>query len=52
MSRDKLKHQVRQQFLSPEKFILSHDKTFMSHWRLRYTMNGKQVDAAIDTFLI
>ena len=31
MSRGKLKHQVRGQFLSHDNFILSHDITFMSH---------------------
>ena len=42
---DKLKHKVKQQFLSC-------DNIFMLHWRLRYTMTGKQVDAAIDAFLV
>ena len=45
MSGSKLKHQVRQNFLS-------RDITFMSHWRLRYTMTGKQIDTAIDAFLV
>ena len=31
MSRDKLKHQVRGKFLWLDKFLLSHDITFMSH---------------------
>ena len=52
MSHDKLKHQVKGQFLSGDKFFLSHDITFISHWWLRYTMNGKPVDAAIDSFLL
>ena len=52
LSRDKLKHQVRGQFLSRDKFILSRDVTFMSHRWLRYTMTAKQVNAAIDVFLI
>ena len=47
MSRDKLKHQVRGQFLSRDKFILSHDITFMSHRWLGYTMSAKEVSAAI-----
>ena len=49
MSRNKLKHQVRGQFMSCDKFILSHD---MSHRWLRYTMTAKQVNAAIDVFLV
>ena len=52
MSHDKLKHQVRRQFLSRDKFILSHDITFMSHRWLRYTITAKQVNAAIDVFLV
>ena len=52
MSRDKLKHQVRGQFMSRDKFILLHDITFMSHRWLRYTMTAKQVNAAIDAFLV
>ena len=43
MSPDKLKHKVMQQFLSPDKFSLLRDITFMSYWRLHYTMTGKQV---------
>ena len=35
-----------------DKFILSRDITFMSHWRLRYIMTVKQVNAAIDVFLV
>ena len=50
MSHDKLQYQVRQRFLLRDKFILSRDITFMSHWRSRYTMTGKQVGAAIDAF--
>ena len=45
MSRDELKHQVRVQFLS-------RDITFMSHRWLRYTIAAKQVNAAIDIFLV
>ena len=52
MSRDKLKHQVRGDVLSRDKFILSRDITFMSHRWLRYTMNAKQVNAAMDVFLV
>ena len=52
MSRDKLKQQVRGQFLSHDKFIVSRDITFMSHQWLRYTMTAKQVNAAIDVFLV
>ena len=48
MSRDKAIHQVRQQFSLHDKFILSCDITFMWHWRLCYTMTGKQVDAVIN----
>ena len=50
MSRDKLKHQVRGQFLSHNKFILSRDITFISHRWLCYTMTAKQINAAIDVF--
>ena len=52
MLRDKLKHQVRGQFLSRDKFILSHDVTSMLPRWLRYTMTAKQVNAAIDVFLV
>ena len=52
MSRDKLKHQVRGQFLSLDKFIWSRDITFMSHRWLRYTMTAKQVNAAINVLLV
>ena len=45
MSRDKLKQQLRGQFLSS-------DITFMSHRWLCYTMTAKQVNAAIDVFLV
>ena len=44
MSRDKLKHQIRGQFLL-------RDITFMCHRWLRYAMTAKQVNAAIDVFL-
>ena len=46
MSPDKLKYQVN------NKINLSRDKTFMSHWRLRYTMTGNQAEAAMDAFLL
>ena len=52
MSRNKLKDQVKGQFLSRDKFILLHDITFMLNWWLRYTMTAKQVNAAIDVFLV
>ena len=52
MSRDKLKHQVKVQFLWRLKFILSRDVTSMSHRWLRYTMNAKQANAVIDVFLV
>ena len=52
LSRNKLKHQVRGQFLSRNKFILSHDITVMSNRWLRCTMTAKQVNAAIDVFLV
>ena len=42
----------RGQFLPRDKFILSHDITFMSHRWLRYTMTAKQINAAIDAFLV
>ena len=45
MSHDKLKHEVKGQFLS-------RDITFMSHRWLRYTMTGKKANAAIDVFLV
>ena len=48
MSRDKMKHHVRKQFLSRDKFILSCNITFMSQWRLRYTMTLKIDDYAKD----
>ena len=38
--------------LSRDKFILSRDITFMSHRWLHYTMTTKQVNAAIDVFLV
>ena len=49
MSLNKLKHQVRQQFS-----LCDHtcDVSFVSHWKSRYTLTGKQVDAAIDAFLV
>ena len=52
VSRNKLKHQIKGQILSRDKFILSRDVTFMSHRWLRYTMTAKQVNAAIDVFLV
>ena len=52
MSGDKLKHQVRGHFLSCDKFILSRDITLMSHRWLRYNMTAKQVDVAMDVFLV
>ena len=53
MSRNKLKHQVRGQFLSRDKSILLRDITFMSHRWLCYTTTAKQViNAAIDVFLV
>ena len=52
MLRDKLKHQVRGQFLSRDKFILSRDINFMSRRWLCYTMTAKQVNTAIDVFLV
>ena len=52
MSRDKLKHRIRQQFLSRDKFIVSFDINFMLHLRLHYTVIGKQEDAVIDVFLL
>ena len=52
MSRDKLKHQIRRQFLSHDKFILYRDIAFMWHRWLRFTMTAKQVNAAIDVFLV
>ena len=48
----KLKHQVRRRFLSRDKFILLHHITFMSYRWLRCTMTAKQVNAAIDIFLV
>ena len=39
------------QMMLCDKTILSRDITSMSHWELRYTMTGKQVDAMIDAFL-
>ena len=36
-----------------EKFIFLRDITFMSHWRLCYTMTAKQVyAAAIEVFVV
>ena len=43
MSRDKLKHQVNQQFLSRTKFTLSEDISFMLHWRLCYLAVPKDI---------
>ena len=31
---------------------MSHDITFMQHWKLCYTLTGKLVDAAIDLLLV
>ena len=39
-------------FVSRDKFILSRDITFMSRRWLRYTMTAKQVNVAIDLFLV
>ena len=44
-------HKISEKFLSHDKTILPRDMILMSHWGLRYTMNGKQVDAMIDAFL-
>ena len=52
MSRDKLKHQVKGQFLSRDNVILLRDITFMSHRWLRYIMTAKQVNAEINVFLV
>ena len=52
MSRDKLKHEVRGRFLSRDKFILLHDIPFMSRRWLHYAMTAKQVNPAIDVFLV
>ena len=52
MSHDKLKHQVIEQFLSHDKFILLRDITFMFYRWLRYTMTAKLINAAIDVFLV
>ena len=48
----RLPFQVRGQVLSRDKFSLSADITFMSHRWLRYTMTAKQVNVAIDVFLV
>ena len=32
--------------------IFSRDKFIRSHWLLHYTMTAKQVNAAIDAFLV
>ena len=52
MSRDRLKLQVRQQFLARDKFVSLRDITIMSHWRLRNAMIEKQVDDAINVFSV
>ena len=39
-------------FLTRNNFYLWRDITFMSHWSLPYTIIEKQVDAAIDAFLV
>ena len=49
--RQVFKLKISEQFLSHDKTILLRDIIFMLHWGLRYTMNGKQVDAMIDAFL-
>ena len=43
LSRDKLKHQVSQQFLLRDTFTLSCDITFMSLWKLHHTITVKHV---------
>ena len=40
------------QVMSRDKFILLRDITFMLHRWLHYTMTAKQVNAAIDVFLV
>ena len=45
MLRDKVKHQKKGEFML-------HDITLMSHWRLRSTMTGLEVDAVLDAFLV
>ena len=52
MTCNKLKHQLKQQFLSHDDLILSCYITFTSQWRLPYPVTGKQVDTAIDAFLV
>ena len=52
MSGDKLKHKGSQQLLSRDKFVLQLDMTFLSHWRIHCIMTVKQVDAAMDEFLV
>ena len=52
MSCDKLKHQTGRDVLQHDQFIFSCDITFMLHRRLRNTMTAKQVDVAIDVFII
>ena len=49
MSGEKLKHQVRWRYLSYDTFTLSHDITFMLHWRLRYTMTADQISKSSQT---
>ena len=49
---DKFKHQVRGQFLSRDKFILSRDITFMSRRSLHHNITEKQINAAIDVFIV
>ena len=49
ISQDKLKFQVRQEILSHRIYLVALHN-FMWHWRLRYAMTGKQINAAIDPF--
>ena len=46
MSRDNLKHQVTQQFVVREIYLV----TLMSRWRIRYTMTVKQMDSGTFSF--
>ena len=50
MSRDKLKYDVTQQFLSRDNFVLSCDIAFMLRQRLHYTISVKQT--AKDAFSV
>ena len=49
--RQVFKHKISEKFLSHDKTILPRDMISMSHWGLRYTMSGKQVDAMTDASL-